>query len=127
MHHKRTQEAPVLLDITVDITARRSAEEALRESDRNKDLFIATLAHELRNPLSAMSNSVQILEHRGRDEKASKTATDILKRQLGHLGRMVDDLLDVERLTYGRIALQKTRVAVGEIVEAAIENCRPAI
>jgi two-component system CheB/CheR fusion protein len=127
LHRRRPEQPPVILEMDTDITARRLAEEALREADRRKDLFIATLAHELRNPLSAMLNSVELLHHRDRDEHTVSLAATILKRQLKLMIQMVDDLLDIERLTHGRIALKKTRVAVAEVVEAVLENCRPLI
>jgi len=91
-----------------DITARRLAEDALREADRNKDRFLAMLAHELRNPLGAMLSSIALL-NRTEDNEAASRARGVIERQLAHLARLVDDLLDVERLVRGTIELKKTR------------------
>jgi two-component system CheB/CheR fusion protein len=127
LHRPGENRPPVVLQVNNDITARRQAEEALRQADRNKDQFLATLAHELRNPLGAMLNSVELLHRPARASDEIDRATEVLQRQIRHLLRLVDDLLDVERLAHGKIELQKRRVKLSEIIDAAMEICRPLI
>ncbi|MBV8362062.1 MAG: response regulator, partial [Deltaproteobacteria bacterium] len=127
LHRRQPNCPPVILEVNSDITARRVAEEAAREADRNKDLFLATLAHELRNPLAAMASGVGILQRRDHDQRAIAQAAGIFERQLEHLSRIVEDLLEVERLTRGRIALRKSRTDVKKIVQAALESCKKII
>jgi two-component system CheB/CheR fusion protein len=127
LHRRDESRPPVVLQVNNDITARRQAEEALREADRNKDQFLATLAHELRNPLAAMLNSVELLHRPSRTGEEIGRAGDVLQRQIHHLLRLVDDLLDVERLARGKITLQKRRTALSEILDSALEICRPLI
>jgi signal transduction histidine kinase/CheY-like chemotaxis protein len=100
---------------------------ALREGDRNKDQFLAMLAHELRNPLGAMLNSIDLLDHLGSSDDASARARGVIQRQGHHLMRLVDDLLDIERLRRGKIVLHKTRVELRAVVCAALEACGPEI
>jgi PAS domain S-box-containing protein len=107
-----------------DITERVEAEVALREADRRKDEFLATLAHELRNPLAPIMNSVPLL---GGEPAARNNARSIIDRQVRHMARLVDDLLDVSRITLGRINLRRERVGVAEIVSHAVEASRPLI
>jgi PAS domain S-box-containing protein len=111
----------------MDISDRRRAEEVLREADRRKDEFLAILSHELRNPLAPISNFVSLLRTRGDDPKVLKDALPVLERQVGHLVRLVDDLLDVARINRGDVVLQKRIVTMGEIVMAAAEISRPLI
>ncbi len=122
LHQRRPDEPPVILEVNSDITALREAEEAASQADRNKDQFLATLAHELRNPLGAMVAGIELL--RGDQDRV---AVDILRRQLRHLTRIVDDLLDLERLTRGKIDLRRSHVTVSEIVKAALENMNPSL
>jgi PAS domain S-box-containing protein len=107
-----------------DITERVQAEIALREADRRKDEFLATLAHELRNPLAPIMNSVQLL---GADPATRANARAIIDRQVRHMARLVDDLLDVSRITLGRINLRRERVSVAQVVSHAVEASRPLI
>jgi len=107
-----------------DITERVRAEHALREADRRKDEFLATLAHELRNPLAPILNSVQLL---GNETPARAHARSIIDRQVRHMARLVDDLLDVSRITLGRINLRRERASVALIVGHAVEASRPLI
>ncbi|HEX3836948.1 MAG TPA: PAS domain-containing protein [Steroidobacteraceae bacterium] len=107
-----------------DITERVEAEIALREADRRKDEFLATLAHELRNPLAPIMNSVQLL---GADTATRTNARAIIDRQVRHMARLVDDLLDVSRITLGRINLRRERVSVAQVVSHAVEASRPLI
>jgi PAS domain S-box-containing protein len=107
-----------------DITERVKAELALREADRRKDEFLATLAHELRNPLAPIMNAVPLL---GGEPATRLNARSIIDRQVRHLARLVDDLLDVSRITLGRINLRRERAAIGVIVNHAVEASRPLI
>lgn len=102
-----------------------SAYEALREADRRKGEFIAMLAHELRNPLAAIGNAVQILLRSGGDARIVQSAAGILDRQVGHMVRQVDDLLDVNRISQGKIELRKERTDMVPVVNDAIEATRP--
>jgi PAS domain S-box-containing protein len=107
-----------------DITERVKAELDLREADRRKDEFLATLAHELRNPLAPVMNAVQLL---GGDELTRNNARAIIDRQVRQMARLVDDLLDVSRITLGRINLRRERASVAAIISHAVEASRPHI
>jgi PAS domain S-box-containing protein len=112
--------------IARDITERKRSEAALREADRRKDEFLATLAHELRNPLAALSNALHALRL-GKDAALQEGARRVMERQLTHLVRLVDDLLDVSRITTGKIELRRERVALPAIVDAAVETSQALI
>lgn len=99
----------------------------LRETDRRKDEFLATLAHELRNPLAPVRNAAQFLKLKGPVDPDLQHARDIIERQVGHLTRLVDDLLDVSRITRGKIVLQKERLGLKSILANAVEASRPVI
>jgi PAS domain S-box-containing protein len=101
--------------------------EELREGDRRKDEFLATLAHELRNPLAPMRNSLQILRSPQADESDRDKAMTMLERQVALLVRLVDDLLDVSRITRGKVAIQKEVIDLAEIVGQALEISRPIL
>ncbi len=104
------------------------AEEALRDADRRKDQFLATLAHELRNPLAPIRNAVELMDPRYHaNEEAVRDARMIARRQVEHLSRLVDDLLDVSRITHGKIALQIECVDVAAAVATAVEANQPSI
>ncbi|MBN9120704.1 MAG: response regulator [Planctomycetes bacterium] len=105
--------------------ARRAAD-ALREADRRKDEFLATLAHELRNPLAPLRNGLQILGLARSPETATR-ARAMMERQLGHMVRLVDDLLDISRVTSGKMRLRRELVEIRSVVESAVEASRPAI
>jgi signal transduction histidine kinase/ActR/RegA family two-component response regulator len=110
-----------------DITAQRDAEEALRLADRRKDEFLAMLAHELRNPLAPISNSLHILRMAEGVDPAVEKVYEILERQTHHLARLVDDLLEVSRITQGKIVLRKQQVELAAVVRSALETSRPFI
>jgi PAS domain S-box-containing protein len=111
----------------LDISERKQAEEALKEIDRRKDEFLAMLAHELRNPLAPISNAVQIMKRSGLDETRFDWCRDVINRQVEHLVRLVDDLLDVSRISRGKIELKKEILEVLTIVQRAIETSQPLI
>ena len=110
-----------------DITELREMDEALKEADRRKDEFLATLAHELRNPLAPIRSSLQILRLAGSADPNVVRVQDLMERQVDHLVRLVDDLLDVSRITRGKIELRKERIDVATIVRNAVEVSRPAV
>jgi PAS domain S-box-containing protein len=110
-----------------DVSEIKRMEEQLRESDRRKDEFLAVLSHELRNPLAPIKNIVALLRTPGADTSMVRQALPVLERQVGHLIRLVDDLLDVARINRGDIVLQKRATNLAEIVSAAVETSRPLI
>jgi PAS domain S-box-containing protein len=111
---------------TRDITESKEMEAALRESDRRKDEFIAMLAHELRNPVAPIRNAAEILSEISTDERVLGLA-GVLKRQTGQLSRLLDDLLEVARITQGRIELRPEIVAIQACVQLAVEAVEPMI
>ncbi len=113
--------------VTEDISDRRRVELELREADRRKDEFLAMLAHELRNPLAAIRNSVEIMRGWPRPEPHIGRVQDIVDRQSAHLARLVDDLLDVARIATGKVTLRKERLRIADIAACALERVGPAI
>jgi PAS domain S-box-containing protein len=113
--------------ITSDVTEQRAADEALREADRRKDQFIATLAHELRNPLAPIRIGVAILARQGAAEADRAWSREVIERQVTHMARLVDDLLDTARISSGKLALRRERVTLAAIVSAALETSRPVL
>jgi CheY-like chemotaxis protein len=107
---------------TVDITERRNAEEALRVADRQKDEFLAMLAHELRNPLAPIRNASELLALRYSGDPQAAVPLAMLRRQSDHLARLLDDLLDVTRIAQGRVTLKQEPTEVGAVVEQAVET-----
>jgi signal transduction histidine kinase len=111
----------------VDITARVQAEESLREADRRKDEFLAMLSHELRNPLAPILNAVGVLKRPGLSDERLEWAREVIERQVENLTRMVDDLLDVSRITQGKVALKRENLDLAAVVARALETSRPLI
>jgi PAS domain S-box-containing protein len=123
-----------LYGIGIDVTDRKHDEELLRrqaaelaESDRRKDEFLAMLAHELRNPLAPIRNALHYIQLKGSPTPDLQSARDIIDRQARQLVRLVDDLLDVSRISRGKIDLQKQRANLTMIVESAVESSRPLV
>jgi PAS domain S-box-containing protein len=110
-----------------DVSERRKAEAALKESDQRKDEFLAMLAHELRNPLAPIRNGVQIFRALAPPIPALQSAIEMIDRQVHQMTRLVDDLLDMSRITRGKIELRKERVELAAIVKGAVEASRPLI
>jgi PAS domain S-box-containing protein len=110
-----------------DITDRKQAEQKLLEADRQKDEFLAMLAHELRNPLAALGSANELLMQIVPREPLAQTALAMVKRQVGQLSRIIDDLLDVSRITHGRIELRQVPVSAHSVVLQAIETAQPFI
>ena len=105
----------------------RASEERLKEADRRKDEFLAMLAHELRNPLAPIRTGLQLVKLAGDTPGAIERVRSMMERQIGHMVRLIDDLLDVSRITSGKIHLQKRATSLAEVVEGAIEANRAAI
>jgi two-component system, sensor histidine kinase len=116
----------MLADLEHEMSERRSAEAALKAADRRKDEFLATLAHELRNPLAPIRNALFIMQG-AKDPAMGAEARAIIDRQLQQLVRLVDDLLDVSRITTGKLVLRKQRVDVRTIAQSALESVEPMI
>ncbi|HEY3515462.1 MAG TPA: ATP-binding protein, partial [Gammaproteobacteria bacterium] len=111
----------------IDVTTRKKAEQRLRETDRRKDEFIALLAHELRNPLAPISSGIEILKRRGVDPAIAERTTATMARQAAQLVRLIDDLLDVSRISTGRLQLRKAPVTIASIVSDATAAVQPLI
>ena len=110
-----------------DIHDKKRGEEELKAAARRKDEFLAMLAHELRNPLAPISSAAQLLGHVAADEKRVRQASEIIGRQVRHLTGLVDDLLDVSRVTRGLVELQHERVDLKAVMASAVEQARPLI
>jgi PAS domain S-box-containing protein len=110
-----------------DITARKKAETELAEANRRKDEFLAMLGHELRNPLAPIMNALQVLRLEKSVSPNGQQATCVLDRQTKHLARLVDDLLDVSRITSGKVQIRKERVRLHTVINHAVETTRPLI
>jgi PAS domain S-box-containing protein len=113
--------------VTSDIDDLVRAEETSRESDRRKDEFLAMLGHELRNPLAPIRNAVHIIRRLNLPEPKLQWAQEMIDRQLTHLARLVDDLLDVSRIAQGKITLKKEPVELAAIIHQAVEVARPLV
>ena len=136
LHHSIVSKFPILDTggspagiggIAIDITDRLRAEEELREADRRKDEFLATLAHELRNPLAPMRSALEVMRGAEPGSADGERARQILDRQLEHMVRLVDDLLEVSRIRGGRIELRRERVDLAAILRDAVETSRPLL
>ncbi len=114
------------LGIIADITVRKQAEALLREADARKDEFLATLAHELRNPLAPIRNAVQLM-HLSKEDAVHAGARQIIERQLRQMVHLVDDLLDVSRISQGKVELRREQADLCAVVATAIETSRPLI
>jgi CheY-like chemotaxis protein len=119
--------------VSHDITGRKRMEDDLRhlaadlsEANRRKSEFLATLSHELRNPLSPLTHMLEVLKRGGHDPALRESAVETMGRQLGQLVRLVDDLLDLNRITHNRIELRKGRVELASVIHQAMEALRPA-
>jgi signal transduction histidine kinase/ActR/RegA family two-component response regulator len=115
-----------LVGIVSDITRRKDAEALLRDADRRKDEFLATLAHELRNPLAPITNAIQIMRLSS-DPAAHETARNIVERQLGQMVHLVDDLLDVSRISRDKVELRSEPTDLLGALQTALETSRPLI
>jgi PAS domain S-box-containing protein len=110
-----------------DATEQRAAEYALQAADRRKDEFLATLAHELRNPLAPIRQATRVAAHPDAKPEQIAWGHGVIERQVAHMARLLDDLLDVSRITRGRLEVRRERVSLKSIVDAAVETAQPAI
>jgi len=113
--------------VAIDITERKRAEEALRVADRRKDEFLAMLAHELRNPLAPIASAADMLRIAYGSEPRIKQVSDIVARQVTHMRHLVDDLLDVSRVTRGLVTVAKKPLDLRRVLVEAVEQSRPLI
>ncbi|AUX30933.1 MULTISPECIES: PAS domain S-box protein [Sorangium] len=110
-----------------DIHDRKCAEATLREADQRKNQFLAMLAHELRNPLGPLRNAAELLRRSGPQQPSTAWACGVLERQVSHMARLVDDLLDVSRVARGRIELRKQRCDLAHLLRQTAEDCRSTL
>lgn len=116
-----------IVSIFTDMTERKKVENALRNAGRAKDEFLATLAHELRNPLAPLRNAIEILRLQGVQTPESQWALDIMGRQMQQMTRLIDDLLDIARITGNKLELKKEVIELADILKVAIETAKPLI
>ena len=110
-----------------EVAERARAEQALKEADRHKDEFLAMLAHELRNPLAPILNAVQLMRMKPMPDPQLSQSRDVIERQVSHLTRLVDDLLDVARITRGRINLSPEPIELAALIARAVETVQPLV
>lgn len=115
------------VNVLVDITARKLAEDKLMRADRAKDEFLAMLSHELRNPLAPMRTALGVLRRTGAVEPEGKRALDVIDRQLHHMTHLVGDLLDISRINDGKLVLRDAELSLGDVVDTAIETIQSLI
>ena len=116
-----------LIGVSMDVTERKRLEEALLEADHRKDEFLAMLAHELRNPLAPIRNAARVLDQLQPADTQARSMLRVIHRQVDHMARLVDDLLDVSRITSGKIELKNQAVLLSNVIDSAIETARPLI
>jgi signal transduction histidine kinase len=127
--HKRARRRleDLLARERIDAENQRRMEEALREADQRKDEFLAMLAHELRNPLGAIANAARVIRGRMAQGRAADRPLEILERQIGNCARLLDDLLDVSRITRGLLQLRRETVALDAVLQSAVDSQRATI
>ena len=116
--------------LAAEVAERRRAEQKLRDVDRRKNEFLATLAHELRNPLAPIEHATEILARAGdgdQDRARFAEARMVIERQVSHLVRLIDDLLDISRISHGKVGLRPERISLASVVESALEAVRPLL
>ncbi len=113
--------------VTLNVTDQKKVEEQLHDADRRKDEFLALLAHELRNPLAPLRNGLQVMRLAGSSGEAADETRAMMERQLAHMVRLIDDLLDVTRISRNKMELRRERVLLTDVVSSAVETARPAI
>ena len=112
--------------VVLDISARKEVETSLQAADRKKDEFLATLAHELRNPLAPIRHAVEILKSRGSADSEAAWSRDVIERQVGHMSRLLDDLLDMSRVSHGKLKLLVKPMDLATAIREAVDGTRPA-
>ncbi len=116
-----------IVGVNIDITARKKAEEALKETDRRKDEFLAVLGHELRNPLGVINTSIELLRWEGQSNSTLTELREMMERQVEHMSRLLDDLLDISRINRGQVRLKKEPCNLPQTVRQAAEDFRPRL
>jgi PAS domain S-box-containing protein len=123
-----------MFGVVQDVTQRKRMESELREraaqlaeADRRKDEFLATLAHELRNPLAPLLTSLELMRRAGSNEDVKEKARSVMTRQVGQMVRLIDELIDIARITSGKIELRKERLELRTVIESALEIARPLV
>ena len=123
-----------LIGVIADITERKELEDNLRkmardlsEADRRKDEFLATLAHELRNPLAPIRNGIELLKRQQPADSQPAAVVEVMERQMKHMVRLVDDLIDVSRITRNKLELRRQPLDLGQVLRTAIEACQPLV
>jgi signal transduction histidine kinase len=124
---QRRHEAELERKVQDRTEALERANEALKDADRRKDEFLATLAHELRNPLAPIRNALEIMRVGTANPNAADRAREIIDRQVGQMVRLINDLLDVSRITRGKLALKVETVGLRDVIETALETSRPLL
>jgi signal transduction histidine kinase len=119
--------ATSVIVVGFDITARKLAEAKLRESDRRKDEFFATLSHEIRNPLAPLKIAIEVARIVGDDAEQRAESLAVMERQVGMLSELVDELLDLSRITQGKVRLDLQPFDIAEILDVAVQQARPLI
>src|SRR5262245_14800298 len=114
-----------IVGVSVDLTRRKRLEEALLESDRRKDEFLATLAHELRNPLAPVRYAAKVLDLKGPANRETQWAVQLIERQTKHMTRLIDDLLDISRITRNTLELRREPVELAGVIATAVETAHP--
>jgi PAS domain S-box-containing protein len=115
------------IGVLIDLSDRKRAEDALKEEDRRKDEFLAILAHELRNPLAPVRNCLELMKRAGSDTDLMRRAHATMERQIGHMVRMIDDLLDVSRIGRNSLELRREQVSLQSVLVHSVEACRPLL
>jgi PAS domain S-box-containing protein len=136
LRHRLVSSAPVrdaageiigAVSVVRDVTEQQRIERALREADHRKDVFLASLSHELRNPLAPIRTAAQILESADASRDDMRRSAAIISRQVAHMGALLDDLLDVSRFTHGELILERQHVPLHEVLAAAVEVAQPLL
>src|SRR5215469_9213719 len=115
------------INMLLDISSRKQADEALKDADRRKDEFLALLAHELRNPLAPIRTGLEVIRISGDAPTSIRRLRPIMERQVSHMVRLIDDLLDVSRIASGKIVLRRAPSSVTGLIQSAIESQRSAM
>ncbi|MBX3437853.1 MAG: response regulator [Planctomycetaceae bacterium] len=127
LYSDECEDSRSVAEVHTDVTNLRLAEAAIRDSDRRKDIFVATLAHELRNPLAPLRSGLDVLRMTRKGSADDAAILEIMHRQLDHMVRMVDDLLDVTRMNTGKVELRLSPVNLADLVRDAVAACRTQI
>jgi PAS domain S-box-containing protein len=126
-HYDERGKPERMYGVLIDTTEKKRTEQVLRESDRRKDEFLAMLAHELRNPIAAIGCALELIRYKGIDDDDVGWGLDVVDRQVEHLSRLIDDLLDISRITRGKVELRKEHIDVRDVIRLAVEAVRPLI